>query len=81
MGFFTDDLGRQNVVLPPNLPILGWAALGAASLMALDEDNRKLLARASTGCLAVWAALEVAGGESGFRRSMGALTLGWLMRR
>ncbi|WP_104167507.1 hypothetical protein [Arthrobacter sp. SX1312] len=81
MGFFTDSLGRQTVAQKPNAPILGWAVLGAASFLALDEDNRERLRRASAVCLAVWAALEVVSGRSGFRRSAGALTLSWLWRR
>ncbi|MBG6225217.1 hypothetical protein IWX63_001782 [Arthrobacter sp. CAN_A2] len=81
MGFFTDSLGRQTVAQKPNAPILGWAVLGAASFLALDAGNRERLRRASAVCLAVWAALEVVSGQSGFRRSAGALTLSWLWRR
>ena len=81
MGFFADGLGRQTVAQKPNAPILGWAVLGAASFLALDEENRERLRRASAVCLAVWAALEVVSGQSGFRRSAGALTLSWLWRR
>ena len=81
MGFFTDSLGRQTVVQTPNAPILGWALLGAASFMALEERNRERLRLASSLCLAVWAALEVVSGQSGFRRSSGALTLSWLLRK
>lgn len=81
MGFFTDSLGRQTIVQTPNAPILGWALLGAASYMALDEANRQRLRTASAACLTVWAALEVVSGQSGFRRSAGALTLSWLFRR
>jgi len=81
MGFFTDDLGRQTVAQKPNTPIVGWALLGAASFMALDGKNRERLRLASSVCLAIWAALEVVSGQSGFRRSAGALTLSWLWRR
>lgn len=81
MGFFTDDLGRQTIALKPNAPIIGWALLGAASYLALDERNRERLRSASSVCLAVWAVLEVVSGRSGFRRSAGALTLSWLRRR
>ncbi|WP_104116593.1 hypothetical protein [Arthrobacter sp. B1805] len=81
MGFFTDSLGRQTIAQKPNTPILGWALLGAASFMALEEENRERLRRASAACLALWAALEVVSGRSGFRRSAGALTLSWLARR
>ncbi|THJ68751.1 hypothetical protein E8P82_02325 [Arthrobacter echini] len=78
MGFFTDDLGRQTVLLKPNPPILGWAALGAASFMALEQKNRDRLSAASSACLLIWAVLEVTTGRSGFRRSAGVLTLSWL---
>jgi hypothetical protein len=81
MGFFTDSLGRQTIAQKPNVPILGWALLGAASLMALEDRNRERLRLASSVCLAIWAALEVISGRSGFRRSAGALTLSWLSRR
>ncbi|MHA7282560.1 hypothetical protein [Arthrobacter sp. TMS2-4] len=81
MGFFTDSLGRQTVAQKPNAPILGWAALGAASFLALEEQNRERLRRASAVCLALWAVLELVSGRSGFRRSAGALTLSWLWRR
>jgi hypothetical protein len=81
MGFFTDSLGRQTIAQKPNGPILGWALLGAASFMALEDRNRERLRMASSVCLAVWAVLEVVSGRSGFRRSAGVLTLSWLWRR
>ncbi|WDF33414.1 hypothetical protein PTW37_00265 [Arthrobacter agilis] len=81
MGFFTDDFGRQTIAQKPNAPIVGWALLGAASFMALEEKNRRRLRLASSVCLAVWAALEVTAGQSGFRRSAGVMTLSWLWRR
>jgi hypothetical protein len=81
MGFLTDSLGRQTIAQKPNAPILGWALLGAASFMALEERNRERLRLASAVCLAIWAALEVLSGRSGFRRSAGVLTLSWLWRR
>ncbi|OUM43925.1 hypothetical protein [Arthrobacter sedimenti] len=81
MRFFTDSLGRQTIALKPNAPILGWALLGAASFLALEERNRERLRLASSVSLAVWAVLEVVSGRSGFRRSAGALTLSWLSRK
>ena len=81
MGFFMDDLGRQTVFHKPNAPILGWALLGAASFLALEDRNRERLRLASSISLALWAALELLRGHSGFRRSSGALTLTWLWRR
>ncbi|WP_299168536.1 hypothetical protein [uncultured Arthrobacter sp.] len=81
MGFIRNDLGQQTIAKRPNAPIVGWALLGAASMMALDEKNRRALSAASKACLMVWAALELAEGDSGFRRTTGTLTLGWLARR
>lgn len=81
MGFIRNDRGEQTVAQLPNAPIIGWALLGATSMMALEEKNRRALSAASTACLMLWAALEVTRGESGFRRMMGSLTLGWLARR
>jgi len=81
MGFFTDGLGRQTVFQRPNLPIMGWALFGAASFLALEDQNRERLRLASTVSLAIWAVLELLTGRSGFRRSSGALTLSWVWRR
>ena len=81
MGFILNDFGQQTLAKRPNAPIVGWALLGIGSMMALDEKNRQALSAASTACLMVWAALELAEGDSGFRRTMGTLTLGWLARR
>ena len=81
MAFFTDSLGRQTIFQKPNAPILGWALLGAASFLALEDQNRERLRVASSISLAIWAALELLSGRSGFRRSSGALTLSWLWRR
>lgn len=80
MGFFTDNLGRQTIALKPNAPMLGWVAFGAASFMALEEENRRLLRRAGSVSLAIWALLEITSGRSGFRRSAGVLTLAQLWR-
>ena len=49
--------------------------------MALKDENRRVLGQASTASLAIWAVLEAADGDSGFRRTAGALTLAWLVRR
>ncbi|MHA7264514.1 hypothetical protein ACX80W_15065 [Arthrobacter sp. TMN-37] len=81
MGFFTDSNGRQAVAQPPNALILAWVGLGAASFMALKDENRRVLGRASTSALALWAVFEALCGDSGFRRTAGALTLAWLVRR
>lgn len=81
MGFIRNDFGQQTIAKPPNAPIIGWALLGAASMMALEEKNRQALSSASTACLMVWAALELAQGDSALRRAMGGVTLGWLARR
>lgn len=81
MGLIEDREGEQTVTQPPNAPIIGWAVFGAASFMALEDKNRRILRALSTGCLMLWGALEVTAGDSVFRRAMGAATLGWLARR
>ncbi len=81
MGLIRNEFGKQTIAQRPNAPIIGWALFGAASMMALEEQNRRALSAASTACLMVWAGLEVATGESVFRRAMGGLTLGFLARR
>ncbi|GAB3536937.1 hypothetical protein GCM10027403_19430 [Arthrobacter tecti] len=81
MGFIRNEFGEQTIAKPPNAPIIGWALLGAASMMALEEKNREALSAASKACLMVWAALELANGDSVFRKAIGGITLGWLARR
>ena len=74
-NFFTDRFGRQTIIQVPNAPILGWAAFGAASLMALTPKNSELLKTLSKSCLVLWALGETFRGRSGFRRTVGAVTL------
>lgn len=79
-SFFTNSRGEQTIAQLPNAPVLGWTVFGLASLMALKDENQRLLRSLSTVCLGIWAVLELTRGESGFRRTMGALTLGWLAK-
>ncbi len=81
MGLIENRRGEQTLTQAPNAPIIGWAAFGAASFMALEDKNRRILRALSTSCLMVWAALEFTAGESVFRRAIGAVTLGLLARR
>lgn len=80
-GFFTNARGEQTIAQAPNAPVLGWTVFGIASRMALREDNERILRTLSIACLGLWAILELTRGESGFRRTMGGLTLGWLALR
>ncbi|NOJ59332.1 hypothetical protein [Arthrobacter sp. 260] len=80
-SFFTNARGEQTIAQAPNAPVLGWTLFGLASRMALREENRVLLRTLSRVCLCLWAVLELTRGESGFRRTMGGLTLGWLATR
>lgn len=74
-SYFRDRRGRQTVFLRPNLPIMAWAGLGAASGMALTPRYRNLLHRASQGAMMWWAADEALRGRSPFRRTVGAAAL------
>ncbi|MHA7276996.1 hypothetical protein [Arthrobacter sp. HLT1-21] len=80
-GFFTNSRGEQTIAQAPNAPVLGWTIFGIASRMARREDNRRILRTVSIACLGLWAVLELVNGESGFRRTLGAVTLGWLALR
>ncbi|WP_026553220.1 hypothetical protein [Arthrobacter sp. H20] len=80
-SFFTNSRGEQTIAQAPNAPVLGWTIFAAASLLAHEEDNQRLLRSISRACLGLWAVLELTRGESGFRRTMGAVTLGWLAKR
>lgn len=80
-SFFTNAHGEQTIAQAPNAPVLGWTVFGIASRMALKEDNQRILRAVSIACLGLWAVLELTRGESGFRRTMGGLTLGWIALR
>ncbi|MHA7140105.1 hypothetical protein [Arthrobacter sp. CAL618] len=81
LSFFTNSRGEQTIVQAPNAPVLGWTVFGLASLLAQQDGNKRLLLTLSRVCLGLWAVLELTRGESGFRRTLGGLTLGWLARR
>ncbi|CEA07179.1 hypothetical protein BN1051_00492 [Arthrobacter saudimassiliensis] len=74
-SFFKDRMGRQTIIEKPNAPLLAAAGFGAASLMALTPRYQTLMARLARWSLGLWAALEAFGGESWFRRTVGAWTL------
>lgn len=80
-SFFTNDRGEQTIAQAPNAPVLGWTLFGLASRLARQEENRVLLRTLSRICLCLWGVLELTRGESGFRRTMGGLTLAWLAIR
>lgn len=74
-NFFRDRNGRIRIFEVPNLPILAWAGFGAASMMALTPRYRELMGSLSKGSFIVWALLEMLGGRSPFRRTLGAAAL------
>lgn len=80
-SFFTNSRGEQTIAQAPNAPVLGWTIFGLASLLAQQDEHRRLLQTLSRVCLGLWAVLELTRGDSGFRRTMGGLTLGWLATR
>ncbi|MBO0909359.1 hypothetical protein [Arthrobacter sunyaminii] len=74
-NFFRDRNGRIRIVEVPNLPVLAWAGLGAASMMALTPKYQEILGSLSKGSLILWASLEAARGNSPFRRTLGMAAL------
>lgn len=84
--FRSPKTGRVVVVQMPNLPL--WVFLAATALRLLFEPKGSLGTISSitgTAALMVWAALEIARGESPFRRVLGAVValatvVGWAIR-
>lgn len=72
--FITDRQGRVVVAQPPNGPMLAWSALAVAARLSTGSGHFVLpLMRDAT--LAWWAGLELAEGDSPFRRTLGGATL------
>ena len=72
--FVTDRRGRVVIAQPPNGPILAWSALAMAARTSAGA-KRPLLRTTRDATLAWWAGLEMLGGASPFRRTLGAATL------
>lgn len=84
--FRSPKTGRVVVVQMPNLPL--WVFLTATALRLLFQPKGSLGTTSSiigTAALMVWATLEIARGESLFRRVLGAVValatvVGWAVR-
>ena len=82
LGWFfrNADTGRVVVAQVPNLPL--WLWIGATAVQGVFRPHGPLatvLSVAGTVGLAVWAALELARGDSPFRRVLGGLVLAWMI--
>jgi hypothetical protein len=74
--FRNPDTGEVVVVQPPNVPL--WLFLAATAVRLLLHPSGALgtaVSVVSTLSLVVWAVLEIARGESPFRRALGAVVL------
>ena len=77
---FTDrTTGRVVVAQWPNAPL--WVFLAASLLRRTTSGHDDLLGGIGTAALAVWAVLELAKGDSPFRRLLGAGVLVLLLVR
>jgi hypothetical protein len=72
--FFTNpETGRVVLAQPPNLPLAVFlAATGVRLLVAPDGTTGTVVTVIGTAALLVWAGLEIARGDSPFRRVLGA---------
>ncbi len=73
--FVSDRTGRIVIAQPPNLPIIGWAITGLASVLLPAGTLQTVLSYFSGAFLFAWALLELMSGDSPFRRVLGAVTI------
>lgn len=77
--FFQDKDGNIVVLQQPNAPLLLWAILRAVSVLIDQEQIRTGLEYLSTALLFTWAYMELTNGASPFRRSLGAVVIGFII--
>jgi hypothetical protein len=74
--FRNPDSGDVVVMQPPNAPLLVWLAASALRwVFSPDGTFGTALAVIGTVSLVIWSLLEIARGDSPFRRALGALVL------
>ena len=75
--FFRDpETGRQTVVQLPNAPLWGWLAATLVRIVLHPSGTTgSVVSAVGTLSLAIWAVLELARGDSPFRRVLGGLVL------
>ena len=77
--FFSDRDGDLVIGQVPNIPIIGWLVLMVAAALTPDAEVSAVLSFFSAAFLFTWAYLELAQGDSPFRRVLGAGVLGYLV--
>ena len=77
--FFKDKDGKVVVWQTPNIPLIAWAVAFALTFVPLPEKWHTLVSYIAFGFLFTWAWLEITQGSSGFRRTLGATVLLWLI--
>ena len=75
-SFATPDTGEVAVWHPPNAAILVWLASRGLAIF-WDEPDQELRAGSASGALIAWALDELIRGASPFRRTLGAIVLGF----
>lgn len=78
-NFISDRSGRVVIAQRPNGPLLAWAALSLAARLCRDLPVQPVLAFFGSAFLFTWAWLELARGDSPFRRTLGAVVIGWML--
>jgi hypothetical protein len=74
-GFFRDKDGNVVIIQPPNLIISTWALASISKLVFPTGSINGGLDFIATIALFIWAGAELFIGDSGFRRTLGAIVL------
>lgn len=75
--FFRNRDGRVVMAQPPNVPLIGWLLLRVAAWALPPGLAERLCDAFADGFVFTWAYLEIAHGDSPFRRTLGAIVLAW----
>ncbi|GHA73800.1 hypothetical protein [Cognatilysobacter bugurensis] len=75
--FFRDRDGRVVIGQLPNVPLIGWLVLRVAAWLIPPGHAERLCDAFADGFMFTWAYLELARGDSPFRRVLGAVVLAW----
>jgi hypothetical protein len=75
LNFVKDSEGHVAIIEWPNIPLVGWMVITAASFFIQASPWHNFLGYVSFGFLFTWAWLEITQGKSNFRRTFGAIVL------
>ncbi|USN96064.1 MAG: hypothetical protein H6797_03225 [Candidatus Nomurabacteria bacterium] len=75
LNFFKNKNGEWTIAQFPNFPIIAWLLLYISLFFIGDSNLKSSVHSLSNAFLFTWAYLEIAMGDSGFRRLLGGVVI------